>query len=141
MTDVDVPGPIDYLLLEFPGDRPLDRAAAALMDLVEQGTIRLYDLVVLRKEAEGTVSMLEIDPDGSFAAFVGARSGLLGEDDATEAGAALEVGTTAVLLVYENVWAIPFAAAALEAGGQMVASARIPVQDVVDALDRLELDG
>ena len=141
MTDVDVPGPIDYLLLEFPGDRPLDRAAAALLDLVEQGTIRLYDLVVLRKEAEGVVSLLEVDGDGSFAAFAGARSGLLGQDDATEAGAALEVGTTAVLLVYENLWAVPFAAAALDAGGQMVASARIPVQDVVDALDPLELDG
>lgn len=141
MTDVDVPGPIDYLLLEFPGDRPLDRAAAALLDLVEQGTIRLYDLVLLRKEAEGVVSLLEVDGDGSFAAFAGARSGLLGQDDATEAGAALEVGTTAVLLVYENLWAVPFAAAALDAGGQMVASARIPVQDVVDALDQLELDG
>lgn len=138
MTDVDVPGPIDYLLLEFPGDRPLDRAAEALLDLIERGTIRLYDLVVLRKEAEGVVSMLELDAEGSFSAFVGARSGLLGEDDATEAGAALEVGTTAVLLVYENAWAIPFAAAALEAGGRMVASARIPVQDVVDALDRLD---
>ena len=141
MTDVDVPGPIDYLLLEFPGDRPLDRAAAALLDLVEQGTIRLYDLVLLRKEAEGVVSLLEVDGDGSFAAFAGARSGLLGQDAATEAGAALEVGTTAVLLVYENLWAVPFAAAALDAGGQMVASARIPVQDVVDALDQLELDG
>lgn len=141
MTDVDVPGPIDYLLLEFPGDRPLDRAAAALLDLVEQGTIRLYDLVVLRKEAEGVVSLLEVDADGAFAAFVGARSGLLGQDDASEAGAALEVGTTAVLLVYENLWAVPFAAAALDAGGQVVASARIPVQDVVDALDQLELDG
>ena len=141
MTDVDVPGPIDYLLLEFPGDRPLDRAAAALLDLVEQGTIRLYDLVLLRKEAEGVVSLLEVDGDGSFAAFAGARSGLLGQDDATEAGAALEVGTTAVLLVYEKLWAVPFAAAALDAGGQMVASARIPVQDVVGALDQLELDG
>jgi hypothetical protein len=140
MTDVDVPGPIDYLLLEFPGDRPLDRAAEALLDLVERGTIRLYDLVVLRKEAEGVVSMLELDAEGSFSAFVGARSGLLGEDDATEAGAALEVGTTAVLLVYENAWAAPFAAAALEAGGQMVASARIPVSEVIEALDRLELD-
>jgi hypothetical protein len=140
MTDVDVPGPIDYLLLEFPGDRPLDRAAEALLDLIDQGTIRLYDLVVLRKEAEGVVSMVELDAEGSFSAFVGARSGLLGEDDATEAGAALEVGTTAVLLVYENAWAAPFAAAALEAGGQMVASARIPVADVVEALDRLELD-
>ncbi len=136
-------GPIDVVVLEFSGDRVTGEAAAALLDLVERGIIRLYDLLVVRKEADGSVSGIELtdlDADGlgGFAAFAGARSGLLGEDDVTEAAEVLEAGTMAALIVYENTWAIPFVAAARRAGAQLVASARIPADVVTEVLDELE---
>lgn len=138
-TMSDAAGPIDYLLLEFPGDRPLDEAARELLALVDAGIVALYDLVAVRKEADGTFSGIALDQlDGSFAAFAGARSGLLGDDDIAEAAAALDPGTVAVLLVFENTWAAPFVGAAVRAGGQVVATARIPAQDVIEALDALE---
>ncbi len=139
MSDTNVSGPIDYVLLEFPGDRPLDETAGALMDLVDSGTVAVYDLVAIRKEADGSFSGVALDQLGSsFAAFTGARSGLLGDDDLKEAADALAPGTVAALIVYENSWARPFVAAALRAGGDMVATARIPAQDVMAALDALE---
>jgi hypothetical protein len=139
MSDTNVSGPIDYVLLEFPGDRPLDETAGALMDLVDSGTVAVYDLVAIRKEADGSFSGVALDQLGSScAAFTGARSGLLGEDDLKEAADALAPGTVAALIVYENSWARPFVAAALRAGGDMVATARIPAQDVMAALDALE---
>lgn len=135
----DVHGPIDYVLLEFSGGQPLDEAATALLTLVDQGIVALYDLVAIRKEDDGTFSGIALDElGGSFAAFAGARSGLLGDEDLAEAAEALEPGTVAALIVYENTWAIPFVDAARRAGGQMVATARIPAQDVIEALDALE---
>jgi hypothetical protein len=99
-----------------------------------------------RKDAAGNVEGIEItdltsEGAGSFSAFAGARSGLLGDDDVAQAADALEPGTIAVLIVYENAWAGPFAAAALKAGGQMVASQRIPVTDVIEMLDALDAAG
>ena len=113
------------------------------MDLVDIGVIRVYDLLVIRKDEDGTVSGVELndltaDQVGGFSAFAGARSGLLGDDDARRAADAMKPGTVAALLVYENAWAIPFIAAARDAGGQLIASARIPAPDVMDALDALE---
>lgn len=107
--------------------------------LVDLGVIALYDLVAIRKEADGTFSGIALDElGGAFAAFVGARSGLLGDDDLAQAADALEPGTAAALIVFENTWAVPFVDAALRAGGQVVATARIPAEDVVAALDALE---
>ena len=138
----DAIGPIDYALLEFPDQDPTGEPAAALADLVEAGIINLYDIIAIRKEIDGNVSGFEIadlgDGTTGFAAFAGARSGLLGDEDVTEAAAAMEPGTIAVLLVYENAWAAPFVAAAAKAGGQLVASARIPAQDIIEMLDALE---
>jgi hypothetical protein len=135
----DVYGPIDFVLLEFPGDRPLDETAAALSALIDLGVVALYDLVAVRKEADGTFSGIALDElGGAFAAFSGARSGLLGDDDLASAADAMEPGTVAVLMVYENTWAVPFVGAALRAGGQMIATSRLPAQDVIDALDALE---
>lgn len=132
-------GPIDYVLLEFRGGHPLDEVAASLMALVDLGVIALYDLVAIRKDNDGTFSGVALDElGGSFAAFSGARSGLLGDEDIAEAAEALEPGTAAALIVYENTWAVPFVDAALRAGGQMVATARIPAPDVIAALDALE---
>jgi hypothetical protein len=139
MSTTEYHGPIDFLLLEFPGDRPLDETAGALMDLVEQGAVAIYDFVAIRKEADGSFSGMAVDELGeSFAVFEGARSGLLGDDDLKTAADALEPGTVAALIVFENTWAVPFVGAALRAGGQVVATARIPAQDVMDALDALE---
>jgi hypothetical protein len=135
-------GPVDFALLEFPRDRLTGEAGQALMDLVEAGTIRLFDLLVISKDADGGVEVLELtDPGGpaaGFSYFAGARSGLLGDEDVQEASAAMEPDTVAALLVYENTWAAPFVAAARRSGGELIASARIPATDIMAAVDSLE---
>ena len=145
MTDEleGVYGPIDFILLEFPGDRPTGPAASALLDLVDAGIVRIYDLVVVRKESDGSFSGLDLndlDADhlGGFSAFAGARSGLLDDDDLQQAADAIEPGATAALIVYENSWAIPFVAAARGAGAEVVARERIPADVVMDVLDQLD---
>ncbi|WP_421118441.1 DUF6325 family protein [Aquihabitans daechungensis] len=140
MTDEEVHGPIDFILIEFQGDRLTGEAGAALLDLVDAGTIRIWDLLVVTKAADGTVQGINIedlDADhlGSFTAFAGAQSGLLSDDDVSEAGNALEAGTVAALIIFENTWAIPFVRAARASGGQVVASARIPAETVIEVLD------
>lgn len=135
-------GPIDYLLIEWSGRQPTGEAMPHLLDLVDRGLIRIIDLVFLSKAEDGSVSRLEIadlgDEVEAFAAFEGASSGVLSEDDTAEAAGALEPGTSAVLLVYENSWAGPLAAALRRSGGQMVASGRIPIQAMLAALDAAE---
>lgn len=136
---VDAHGPIDFVLLEFPGDRLTGRAGEELVKLVEAGTIHLLDLLVVGKSPDGDVFLLDLSEDaGGFTLLTGARSGLLGDDDVAEAAAAIEPGRVAALIVYENAWAVPFVAAARESGGELVASARIPAVDVMRALDDLE---
>ena len=135
-------GPIDYLIVEWPGRQPTGEALPHLIDLVDRGLIRVLDLSFIAKAEDGSIATLEIADLGDeidvFAAFEGASSGLLGDEDIEEAGNALEPGTSAALLVYENRWAAPFAAAVRRSGGQLVASGRIPVQDVLAALDAVE---
>ena len=131
-------GPIDIVLLEFPGDHDLAATAAALLDLVDRGTIQLYDLVAIRK-VDGGVEIVELENRGDdLYVLSGARSGLLGDDDLDAAGDVLQPGATAVVIMFENLWAIPFVAAALDAGGTMGASERIPAEDVIATLDALE---
>ena len=136
-------GPIDYVVVEFPGNRMTGEAFPILVDLVDRGLIRILDLVFVRKDTDGSVVGLELkdlDGDGELdlAVFEGASSGLLGDEDIQEAGGVLESGSSAGILVYENVWAGPFAAAVRRSGGQLVASGRIPVQAVLAALDAVE---
>ena len=144
LTDkLDETGPIDYLVVEFPGNRMTGEAFPLLVDLVDRGLIRIYDLAFIRKEADGSVTAMalsDVDRDGSLdlAVFEGAASGLLGDDDLAEAANALEPNSSAGILVYENVWAAPFARALRRAGGQLVASGRIPVQAILSALDEAE---
>jgi len=141
-TDDIEMGPIDYLLVEWPGKQPEGEIAPYLVDLVDRGLIRILDLVFLAKGEDGTIAAMEIADVGGevaeLAIFEGASSGLLDDEDLDEAGAALEPGTSAALLVYENTWAGPFAAAVRRSGGQLVASGRIPINDVLAALDAVE---
>ena len=133
-------GPVDYLVLEFPGSRMTGEAFPILVDLVDRGIVRILDLVFVSKGEDGSIVGLEIadfDADGELdlAVFEGASSGLLDEDDIAEAGSVLAPGSSAGIIVYENSWAGPFAAAVRRGGGQMVASGRIPVEDVIAAVE------
>jgi uncharacterized protein DUF6325 len=140
--DLNEMGPIDYVLVEWSGQQPTGEAMPHLVDLVDRGLIRILDLTFLTKAEDGSVASLEIgdlgDAGAEFAVFEGASSGLLSDDDVSEAAGALEPGTSAALLVYENTWAGPFASAVRRSGGQLVASGRIPVQAVLAALDAAE---
>jgi hypothetical protein len=135
-------GPIDYVLIEWPGRQPSGEAAPHLVDLVERGLIRVLDLAFITKDEDGNLAGVEISDLGEqveeMKVFEGASSGLISDDDTAEAAEALEPGTSAALLVYENSWAAPFAAAVRRSGGQLVASGRIPVQAFLAALDAAE---
>jgi hypothetical protein len=137
-------GPIDYLIVEWPaGTEPTGEGLEKLVDLTERKLIRVIDLAFVRKDGDGTVSGLAItdlgsDGSGDLVQFDGASSGVLGQHDYDEAGAALEPGTAAAILLYENRWAAPFVAAVRRAGAQVVASGRIPVDELVRALDETE---
>jgi len=133
-------GPVDYLVVEFPGNKMTGDGLPLLVDLHDRGVIRILDLVFVRKDLDGSISGLaiaDLDADGELdvAIFEGVRSGLIGEDDVDEASHALEPGNSAGILLYANTWAAPFAAALLRGGAQVVASGRIPAEDLVAALD------
>lgn len=135
-------GPVDYLILELASDRRDGSIAAALLELVESGVVTVLDLIVVEKDVDGVVSGVELDTlDGELRIFAGARSGLLGADDLVSAGSALQPGTTAAVLVYENAWARPFVAAARSAGADVVATARIPADVLNEVLDALDAAG
>ena len=143
MTDPDVHGPVDFVLIEFTGNRLTGRTAEELVNLVDRGVIRLFDLLIVGKAEDGSIYGVEladsaVEQIGAYAGLSWARSGLLSDDDMHEAAKAMEPGSLAALIVYENLWAIPFVAAAREAGGELVAAGRIPAQDVMDALTDLE---
>lgn len=145
MTTGDVHGPIDFILIEFSADRLTGRAAQELLDLVDKGIVALYDVLVVGKADDGSVYGVDLADDvdqlGGFADLAWVRSGLLTDEEMQEAAATLQPGTLAVLIVYENTWAVPFVAAAMESGGELIAGARIPAQDVMSALDALEAGG
>ena len=137
--DLNEMGPIDYVLVEWPGQQPTGEALPHLVDLVDRGLIRIIDLTFITKGEDGSVAMVEIaDLGDEIAVFEGASSGLLHDDDIAQAGEVLEPGTSAALLVYENAWAGPFAGAVRRSGGQLVASGRIPAEDFLAALDAAE---
>lgn len=135
-------GPIDYLVVEFPPGTMTGEGMPLLLDLVDRGLIRILDLAFVRKERDGSVAGVEItdldgDGDLDLREFHGASSGLLDGDDLQEAGAVLAPGTTAAVLVYENVWAAPLAAAFRRSGAQLVAGGRIPVDAVLASLESI----
>jgi hypothetical protein len=144
--ELDEIGPIDYVVIEFPNERLSGEAFPLLVDLVDRGLIRILDLTFVRKELDGSVvgmTLADFDQDGQLdlAVFEGASSGLLDQDDVDEASSVLEPGTSAGILVWENVWAAPFAAAVRRSGGQLVASGRIPVQALLASLEAAESAG
>ena len=132
-------GPIDYVVIEWPGRQPTGEAAPIIVDLVERGIIRVLDLAFMTKAEDGTVAGVELAEVANEVAelkvFEGASSGLLVDEDLSAAGEALEPGTSAALLVYENTWAAPLATALRRSGGQLVAGGRIPVQAVLATLE------
>lgn len=137
-------GPIDYIVVEWPAEKPpAGNALPMLVDLVDRGVIRILDLAFVKKEGDGRIvglSLSDLDLDGNpeLAVFEGASSGLLGEDDYGQAGNALESGSAAAILVFENTWAAPFATALRKGGARLVAHGRIPVNAVIQALDEAE---
>jgi hypothetical protein len=140
-TDVEL-GPIDYIVVEWPaGKQPTGEAMPHLVDLVERGVIRVLDFAFVQKQDDGRIVALDLnalDGDASLMVVDGASSGLLSESDYEEAGAAIEPGCAAALLVYENTWAAPFATALRKGGAQLVANGRIPVNAIIAALDEAE---
>jgi hypothetical protein len=135
-------GPIDYVVLEWPGRQPRGEVAPMIIDLVDRGIIRVLDIALMVKGEDGSVAAIdlgEVNGDGAgFGDFDGASSGLLTQEDLDEAATALEPGTSAALLVWENRWAAPIAVALRRSGGQLVASGRIPVQAILASLEALE---
>jgi Family of unknown function (DUF6325) len=137
-------GPIDIVVIGYPAGAPMTgEAIPILIDLVERGIIRVLDVLIVMQAEDGTYTGFkahELDAEGigDFAVFAGASSGLLGDEDVATASEALEPGTAAVLIVYENRWAAPFVAAVRRNGGVVLDNQRIPVQDVIDALDAVE---
>ena len=134
-------GPVDIVVIGYPADAPMTgEAVPIVMELVERGIIRVLDVLFVMQNEDGTFSGFEatdLEPDrvGDFKLFEGASSGLLGEDDVATAAEAIEPGSAAVMIVYENRWAAPFVAAVRRNGGIVIDNQRIPAQDLMDALD------
>lgn len=140
--ELDEMGPVDYLVVEWSGREPTGEVAPLLVDLVDRELIRILDLAFVAKGEDGSVSSLEISDLGEkveeLQVFEGASSGLLTDDDISDAGEVLGPGTTAALLVYENRWAAPFAAALRRSGAELVANGRITTDNVIAAVDAAE---
>jgi hypothetical protein len=141
-ADIDEMGPIDYIVLEWPSGQPTGEAFPLIIDLVDRGIIRILDVAFMAKDENGetaSVDLGELNGDGSaIGEFEGASSGLLDQEDLDAAANVLEPGTLAAVMVWENLWAAPVAAALRRSGGQLVASGRIPIQAILAQLDAME---
>ena len=140
VDDVDELGPVDWIVVEFPGSKFNGQIAPALLDLVERDLIRVLDLLVLKKDADGSLQAFELsDLDqgeiGDLRTYESELAMLLSEEDVTSLAAAIEPGSSAGVLVWENTWAAPFASAVRRSGGQLVASGRIPIQALLAAIE------
>jgi hypothetical protein len=138
--DADALGPVDWIVVEFPGARFDGSVLPILVDLEERGIIRVLDLVVIKKDADGGLEFFELT-DLDESEIGGLRDDerqlalLLSEDDVVNVAAAVEPGSAAAVLVWENTWAAPFGSAVRKVGGQLVASGRIPVQALLAAIE------
>lgn len=143
---LDELGPVDWIVLEFPGSRFKGEIAPALADLVDRGIVRVLDLILMKKDEDGSVDFFELsDLDdtelGGLRTYETALAELLSAEDVERVAAAVEPGSSAALLVWENSWAAPFGSAVRRAGGQLAASGRIPVQAILAALEADEAEG
>ena len=139
-VNIDELGPVDWIVVEFPGSKLTGEIAPVLKDYVDRGLIRVLDLLFLKKDDDGgfeafEASDLEDSEIGGLRAHETALAMLLSEQDVADLAEAIEPGSSAALLVWENVWAAPFGAAVRHAGGQLVASGRIPIQAVLAAIE------
>ncbi len=137
--NLDELGPVDYLIVEFPKDAAnfTGEMARELVALVDQGTIRIIDLIVLVKNEDGSIDGMELEDLedlGELRKLEAELAELLAEEDVVNLAAAMDPGSTAGVIVYENVWAAPFASAARHAGGQLIANGRIPMQAIIAAI-------
>jgi Family of unknown function (DUF6325) len=144
-TDIDELGPVDYLVVEFPADKAnfSGEMATELSALVDSGAIRVLDLLFLKKELDGSVEGFESHDFeggelGELRELESELAMLLAEEDVEAIGAALEPGSVAAVLIWENAWAAPFGSAVRHSGGQMVASGRIPIQALAAAIEAAE---
>ncbi|MGH9251495.1 MAG: DUF6325 family protein [Acidimicrobiales bacterium] len=141
MTEtMDELGPVDWIVVEFPGSRFNGEIAPALRDLVQRDLIRVLDLLILKKDQDGALEAFELsdlDPSevGELRSYEQELGMLLSEDDVTAVAAAVEPGSSAAVLVWENTWAAPFASAVRRSGGQLVASGRIPIQAMLAVIE------
>lgn len=137
-------GPVDVVVIGYPPNAPRTGEAIPLfVDLVDRGIIRVLDVLMVQKDADGEISGLKIadlDGDGvdDLLVFAGARTGMLGDEDASTAGEVLQPGEAALMICFENAWAAPFASAVRRNGGRVLAFERIAAQDVLDTLDALD---
>jgi hypothetical protein len=139
-TDIDELGPVDYLVIEFPAGQANfnGEMAAELVALADAGTIRLLDLLVVHKDDDGTLEAFEVDDldeVDELRALETHIAEILAADDVAHLAAAMEPGSTAGVLVWENSWAAPFASAARRSGGQLIATGRIPIQAILASLE------
>jgi hypothetical protein len=137
---IDELGPVDWIVVEFPGSRFKGEIAPELQTLVERNIVRVLDLLIMRKDEDGTLEAFELsDLDdselGAMRTYETELAMLLSEDDVTAIAAAVEPGSTAAVLVWENKWAAPFGSAVRRAGGQLVASGRIPIQALLAVIE------
>ena len=137
---LDELGPVDYVIVEFPAGASsfTGEMATELVALVDAGTIRVIDVLILQKNQDGSVEAMElseIEELGELQAIEAQLAELLAKDDVEHLAAAMEPGTTAGVLIYENLWAAPFASAARRSGGQLIANGRIPIQAIIASIE------
>jgi len=139
-TSLDELGPVDYVIIEFPAGKSnfTGEMAKELLALVDAGTIRVIDIVILTKSEDGSVDAIElsdVDELGELQKLETELAELLAADDIIHRAAAMDPGSTAGVLIYENTWAAPFASAARRSGGQLIANGRIPIQAIIASIE------
>src|SRR4051812_24150582 len=144
-TPLDELGPVDYVVVEFPAGASnfTGEMAAELVSLVDRGIIRVIDVLILTKDADGAIDAMELSDVaelGELEKLEAQLADLLAEDDIVQLAAAMEPGSTAGVLIWENLWAAPFASAARRSGGQLIADGRIPIQAIIASLEADEAD-
>jgi uncharacterized membrane protein len=146
MADDDAIGPISYLIVEFPGNKMTGEGMPILVDLVEQGLIRILDLLFVMRDEAGSlraVELRDLDLDGQIdvTLFEGASSGLLDDSDLADAASVIEPGSSAAILLFENRWARSFTQALRRGGAELVAAGYVPLDAIAESLDAAETAG